>query len=102
MDETTQEYFIASAECREVKAFDGTVLTAGGEAIWLGYSEGYPACQTNKSAAHKFKTAEEIRTIAAQWDGMPWMYSLKPGTLRVYRVSERRTVERTEVEEPEQ
>ena len=102
MAEVNQEYFIASAECREVKAFDGSVKTADGKTVWLGYSDGYPACQTGKNSAHKFKTAEEIRTRAAQWDGMPWYYSLKPGTLRIYRVNERRTVERTEVEEPVQ
>ena len=95
--ESIKEYYIASVECREVKSFSGTVHTYDGTIIWLGYSEGYVSCRS-KSSAHKFKTSEEIVEKALQWNGMPWYYQLKPGTLRIYRIKERYTTERTETE----
>ena len=97
-DETIQDYYIASAECREVKSYNGSIMTADGTPVWLGYDEGYAACQREKESAHKFKTPEEIRGKAEQWDGMPWYFALKPGTLHIYHVKVRTTIERVETE----
>ena len=82
--------FIARAECREVKAFDGTVLTGDGEVVTLAVSDGYPQCNRGASRGHAFvfRTADDARAKAKNWNGMPWYFQLKPGTLRIFEVVE--------------
>ena len=84
--EESKTYYIACARCREVKAYDGSILTKDDTIAWLGYDDGYSACQRNKSSAHHFKTAEEIPEKSLKHDGMPWFFQLKPGTLEIFRV----------------
>lgn len=97
MGETVKTYFIASAKCREVKAFDGSVLTEDDSEVWLGMDEGYAQCFAGKSSAHKFKEPPTNKE-AASWDGMPWYCRLKPGSLRVFKVVDRSVCATTETE----
>ena len=82
-------FYIASAECREVKAFDGKILTQDGTVIWLGMSEGYASCGRGKGSAKRFESPDDIH--AKKWDGMPWWYRLKEGSLKIYKVVETKT-----------
>jgi hypothetical protein len=82
-----EEYYIVSAKCREMKYFDGTIATKEDEVVWLGLSDGYPACGA-KGSASRFKSLKDATNLkVANWDGMPWWYRLKPGTLKIYHVS---------------
>lgn len=99
MSDHRETYWIASALCREVKAFDGSVMTPEDKLVWLGWSNeggGWPSVDENKNRAHHFKSAEAARKEAKSWDGMPWWYRLKPGTLKVFKIEEHRVSTRTE------
>jgi hypothetical protein len=85
-----QTYFIAKATCIEMKAFDGSVITKEGTEVLFGMSEGYPSLSpTHRGGGHRFASPEEARRLASKWDGMPWYYRLKNGSLRVFKVTER-------------
>lgn len=92
--------FMARAECRQVKAFDGKVLTEDGTVVTLDESDGYPQCSRGRSGVF-FASAAEARWRAPQWDGMPWYFQLKPGTLRIYEVIEVEPARKAVVEEKE-
>lgn len=91
-------YYIACAELYEVKFFDGKVATEDGAIGWLGWSDeggGWPSVVRGKGAAKHFDEPVTPET-AARWDGMPWWFRLKPGTLKNFRVVERWTREHEE------
>ncbi len=83
-----KSYFIACAKCYQMKAYDGTIDVKEDSIAWFGWDPGYhyPVCTTAKSGAHKFKSAEDIRDRAHNWDGMPYDFRLKPGTLQIFEV----------------
>ena len=83
---TEKTYYIASVECYEAKALSGDILTADGKIIWLGMSEGYHQCQINKTSAKHYETPSKAIKDAKHFDGMPWYYRLKQGTVKVYKV----------------
>jgi hypothetical protein len=94
-----QTYYIARARCYETKYFDGQIATRDDEEIVLGWSNeggGWPQCTRLTADAYRFKSPEEAEKSAHRWDGMPWYYRLKPGTLRVAKVTEKRSYERSE------
>jgi hypothetical protein len=78
-----EEYYVASARCREVKFYNGHIAAHEDEVVWLGISDGYPSCGP-RGSAHHFKDIKDI--VAKNWDGMPWWNRLKPGSLRIYHV----------------
>ena len=92
--------FIARAECREVKSFCGSVLTAEGTIVTLAESDHYPQCSTGRRGV-LFSSAKEARSRAPSWDGMPWYFQLKPGSLRVYEVVEVEPARAAVIEERE-
>jgi hypothetical protein len=81
-------HYIARARCREVKAFDGTILTHDDKVVTLGTSDGYAQCIDGIKGVYEFASAEEARASAHRWDGMPWYCQLKPGSLMVFRVTQ--------------
>lgn len=83
-----KEYYIVSVELREVKAYDGHVLTHEGKIGWLGVEQGYPQVESNKRHAHKFDKPPDKPAIA-KWDGMPWYYRIIPDSEIIYKVIER-------------
>ena len=91
---STQEYYIVSVRCRQVKAYDGSILTKEDEVVWLGFDDGYIQCQRVKSQAHHFK--DLIALDSSKWDGMPWYCRLKAGTQLIFKVRETHIVERSE------
>lgn len=73
----TEEYYIVSVLCREMKYYDGSVATKENTKVWLSGFDDYPSCIGSKHTAKKFKkppTKEEID----KWDGMPWYYRFIP------------------------
>lgn len=94
---SAREFYIVSAKTKEVKAFDGKVLTKKNATVWLGESEGYPQCSTNKLWAKEFTKVPTLKTLNS-WDGMPWYYQLMEDSVQVYKVSERQTYFREEEE----
>lgn len=94
----TKSYFIARARCYEVKAADGSVITAEDVEVTLAMDDGYPVCTRGKCGTYGFNTIAEAYEKWTKWDGMPWYFRLKPDSLRVYKVTERKCYERTEEE----
>jgi hypothetical protein len=94
----TTEFFIACARCYELKNADGSLRRHDGDVVWLGESDGYPACWEDKSSAKQWKTIEEIQKSWLRWDGMPWYNRFKPDSLKIIHVTERRTFSREERE----
>ncbi len=92
---TEEIYYKASARMQEVKAFNGSILTHDDDVRWLGESDGYPELG---AGFKKFDSPEQIRHDAHRWDGMPWYCRMKPGSLRIVKVTERRHFERIEEE----
>jgi hypothetical protein len=85
----THAFFTASAETFEVKAFDGSILTTDSTIVWLAEESGYPTCSREPTRAKRFNcSADAIREQSSKWDGMPWYFRLKPGSLRIYAVAE--------------
>jgi hypothetical protein len=95
-----KDYYVASVECGEMKAFNGKVMTEDGTVVWLAESEGYPQVSRSRRNAQRFDSPEEIKACAADYDGMPWYYRFKPGTLRIFKM-EHRPVERVVYEPTE-
>lgn len=75
-DTKTEDYYIVEATLKEVKAFNGKVLTPEGKKEWLCISEGYPSFTTNEAVAKKFDEPPS-RDHVANWDGMPWYCRIK-------------------------
>ena len=73
MSASQSKFYIVEVICREVKAFDGSVMVAQGTKAYLGESEGYPSVTTHKEHAKRFETPPK-RYVIAKWDGMPWYY----------------------------
>lgn len=96
-----KSYFIACARCYQMKAYDGTIDVHEDSIVWLGWDPEYhyPVCTKAKSGAHKFKSSEDIRERAHNWDGMPYQYRLKPDTLQIFevKVETRKAVNEQEV-----
>lgn len=92
-----ERYFIASVQCYQVKAFNGNVMIKEDCTAWLSEDRGYPELSSRKRDARHFNepiSEEDLK----KWDGMPWYYRIKPGTLQVFEVY--RKVETTIVETP--
>lgn len=85
--EKTKTYFIACFELQQMKYFNGELARRDGDIGWLGLSDAYPSVVAAKGAAHHFE-APPTPAEAAKWDGMPWWNRAKPGTLRVFEVTE--------------
>jgi hypothetical protein len=85
MKTNSQEYYIVSAKCYEVKSYDGKVLTKDNETVWLAEGDWGVQCERGKGWAKKFKTPPTKSEIKS-WDGMPWYYRLKPNSEKVYKV----------------
>ena len=88
--ESEKTYYIASVECYEVRAYDGLILTHDGERVWLGTDQGFSQCFRGESSAKHFKHPDDFDV--KNWDGMPWNYRLKPGTLEITKVTEVKTL----------
>jgi len=94
---TTDSYHIASVRCHQMKYGDGSVVIEDDSEVWLSVSGSHPTCHQSKSNARRFR-ADEVSGIKgriAQWDGMPWYYRIKPGTLRIFKVTRKETIEET-------
>lgn len=83
---TKEEWYIASVKCYQVKGVDGKVLTKEDVEVWLSEERDYPTLSTNKQWAHKFKKIPN-KEILNHYDGMPWYYRIKPGTIKVIKVT---------------
>jgi len=90
-------YYIVEVTCREVKAYNGNILTPENQIAYLGWSSeyGYPSVSTGKSSAKHFDKPPSKSTIA-QWDGMPWYYQIK--SARIIPVRELKIYETEEME----
>jgi len=98
MTRTEKEFYIVRCTLREVKAYDGSILTKQGTPAVLGWTPeggGFPEVHGEHDSAHEFKEPPTPETIA-RWDGMPWYSRIEPGSARVLKVREVRTYERTE------
>ncbi len=90
MSDITKVYYIASVLCKQVKAYSGKIIINNNYKAWLGFDvdDVYTQC-VEKFYAHKFKTSKEIPDKVKNWDGMPWYFQLKEGTLEIIKVTER-------------
>jgi hypothetical protein len=82
-DVKSEDYFIVEATLKEVKAYDGSVLTREDEVRWLSMSDGYPSFSRNAKDAHRF-ASQPTKKFIASWDGMPWYCRMK--STRIFRV----------------
>lgn len=99
--DTVTTYYIASCECYEARTdWDNSVVTEDGKVVWLSYDHmyHYPDCSSKKEDAYKFLSPEEAKRAVKDWSGHPWFYRLKPKTLKIYKVTERKLIEYTEEE----
>lgn len=84
--ELSDTYYMASAECYQVKYVTGDIATPDGTRVYLGIDDGYYSCQRSKSGAARFDSPEQIKELWLKWDGMPWMFRLKPDSLKIEKV----------------
>lgn len=92
--------YLARVECQQVKYYQGDVAVEDGTVVTLALSDGYPSCSTGKEGT-LFSSAAEARSSAKKWDGMPWMFRFKPGTLRLFEVVEVEPARAAVIEERE-
>lgn len=92
----TEEYYIVSVKCRQMKAYDGSILTQEGDEVWLGESEGYRQLGTKACAIkyHNIPSQYEIN----KFDGMPWYNRMIPDSQKVFKVKHTKISQYQEVE----
>jgi hypothetical protein len=76
--------------CKEVRAFDGTILTPSGTVVWASESSHYYSSSEERNGKippdiYTFDTFEEADAIGKTWKGYPWFYS--PGVVEVVAVT---------------
>lgn len=82
----TKVWYQARVKCYEIKAHTGTILTEENTEKWVGEDDGY--AQLGSSPKHF--SIEEIKELdLKRWDGMPWYCRIKPGTLTIFKVTQR-------------
>lgn len=82
----TETYYIVSVKLREVKAFNGDIITREGTEGWLGEDSEYPSIYTNKRWAKKF-TKPLKKSEVASYDGMPWFHRIIPGSVIIHEIA---------------
>lgn len=80
--------FIVSLRCRQMKAFDGTIMTPEDTEVWLCTDDGYASTTTRREWAETFTSVDGIEDRAKRSDGMPWYHRFKPGTIKIEDVSD--------------
>lgn len=81
-------YYIVEVTCREMRAYDGSIVTKEDSKAYLGWSHeggGWPSIDREKKYAKQFDHIPTKKEIS-QWDGMPWYYVIK--TAKVIPVEE--------------
>lgn len=97
MTEYNDTYYIAYASCYEMKSVTGAKFTIEDQIIWLAETDdNHPQCCILKEGAKHFSTIGEIQRYWTDWDGMPWYYRLKPGSLHIIKVEEKKIIEKKE------
>jgi hypothetical protein len=71
-----ETYYIVEVILKEVKSYDGSILTKENSVGYLGESSGYGTVQTSKEWATKFETIPDTKKVS-QYDGMPWYCRIK-------------------------
>ena len=82
-----EKYYIVSVRCHEVLASDGTVMMRDDELVWISEEDNFPSHTRDKKNAHRF----EIRPTKKYFErssGYPWWFKHKPGTMKLYTVTE--------------
>lgn len=87
-----ETYYIVECLNREVKAYDGSVLTKENSVTYLSTDSGYYSHTRESKYAEKFKTPP-TREVVAQYDGMPWYNRIK--SHRVIKVTEEKIFNQT-------
>lgn len=87
---TDETYYLVKVRLKEVKAYNGNVLTREDEERYLGDSEGYYQI----GARPKRFTTPPTRDEVAKWDQAPWYCVIK--SAEVIKVTEKMVHTRTE------
>lgn len=80
-------YYIVSVKCHEAVAFDGGIMEVDNHTVWLGESDRYAQCTSDKNWAEQFDNPPTIEEMS-QYDGKPWYHKFKVGTSKVFKVHE--------------
>lgn len=85
MTTTSKHYYIVEVTLKEVKAFDGKVITKAGANAYLSEDDGF---EQISSYPKQFKKPPSKAKIAS-YDGMPWYNRIE--TAKVIEINEKIT-----------